>query len=407
MTDSGTEGSVIVEVKLPKPIDRQLASEIEKQSVYVSSYIRHLKVGDHGDVVFATCDAAGPLLEETTSKIKRFVEAMTKNFRKIEQRVHHERDRHLTRANGTLVYEEFRRRGWAFEHGQGQVSLSGPPLNALNALDRQLADAYREKLDAVDHSYPAMIKAELLARCGYFEMHPNAVSFVSHAVEDFDELEAFRRANTGKLKLVIPGHSALALPEYCLNPAACFPCYEALEGRKIPEAGTTLTWRGRVFRFESRNITGLDRLWEFSVRELVFIGSEEFVLKGRAKAMELVIGLCEEWDLDCRIETATDPFFATVYAAKAFWQQAMDVKHEVLAKVEDTQEGNTRTIAVGSFNLHGGFFGNRFHIHDAGGGEAASGCVGFGLERLMFSLFAQHGLEAASWPVALRDAVFR
>ena len=28
--------------------------------------------------------------------------------------------------------------------------------------------------------YP--IRANVLARCGYFEMHPNAVSFVSHVV---------------------------------------------------------------------------------------------------------------------------------------------------------------------------------------------------------------------------------
>jgi seryl-tRNA synthetase len=273
-------------------------------------------------------------------------------------------------------------------------------------LDVRLARAYREQLEAVDHAYPAMIKADLLARCGYFEMHPNSVSFVSHAVEDFDELEAFRRANAGKAELVVPGHNSLALPAYCLNPAACYPSYEALEGRQIAEAGTTLTWRGRVFRYESRNTTGLDRLWEFNVRELVFIGTDEFVINSRTRATEIIVGLCDEWDLDCRIETATDPFFATVYAARAFWQQAMEVKHEIRAKVEEKADGNARTIAVGSINLHGEFFGSRFDIKAAGGERAASGCVGFGLERLMFALFAQHGLDAASWPDSLRDAVF-
>lgn len=406
MAHSSTK-RVTRELKLPRPIDRQLASEIEKQFVYVSTYIKQLKVGDSGEVVIVECDAVGPVLEETLGKVERFLDAMTKSFRKIDQRVQHERNRHTAGVDGGRVYDEMRRRGWVFEHGQGQVSLSGPPLNALNALDLRLAAEYHDKFDAIDHSYPAMIKADLLARCGYFEMHPNSVSFVSHAVEDFDELEAFRRANVGKSELIVPGHNSLALPEYCLNPAACFPSYEALEGRRLPEAGTTLTWRGRVFRYESRNTTGLDRLWEFNVRELVFVGSDDFVLNGRAQAMDLIIALCEEWDMDCRIETATDPFFATVYAAKAFWQQAMDVKHEVRAKVEDMPDGSVRTIAVGSLNLHGDFFGNRFHIKDAGDEMAASGCVGFGLERLMFALFAQHGLDAASWPVALRDVVFR
>jgi seryl-tRNA synthetase len=294
-----------------------------------------------------------------------------------------------------------------FEHGQGQVSLAGPPLNALNFLDRQFAEAYRAAFEATDHSFPAMIKAELLARCGYFEMHPNAVSFVSHAVEDFDELEAFRHANVGQGQLVVPGATSLALPEYCLNPAACFPSYEALEGRKIDAEGSCLTWRGRVFRYESRNTAGLDRLWEFNVRELVFIGSDEFVLASRDRAISVVSGLCESWDLDSRIETATDPFFATVYSARAFWQKAMDVKHEIRAKVEQAPgAADARTIAVGSFNLHGDFFGSRFDISHSGGAAAASGCVGIGLERLMFALFAQHGLEPAAWPAGLREATF-
>jgi hypothetical protein len=397
---------VVVELPLKVPVDGQLASDIEKQSAYVSPDIVSLKVADSGDSVIAECDATGASLDEIVGKLSRFLDAMTANFRKIEQRVRFERNRHRGRASGSRVYDEFRGRGWLFEHGQGQVSLSGPPLNALNALDRRLAEIYRRDFDAIDQSYPAMIKAELLARCGYFEMHPNIVSFVSHVVEDYDALEAFRRANVGKPELTVTSGETFALPKFCLNPAACFPCYEALEGKSLPERGLALTWRGRVFRYESRNITGLDRLWEFNVRELVFLGTEEFVARRRSEAMTAVIDLAEEWDLDCRIETATDPFFAPVYGARTFWQQAMDAKQEVRAKVEDRVDGGSRTIAIGSFNLHGNFFGDRFRIDDAGGQTATTACVGFGLERLMFCLFAQHGLEAPSWPGTLRDAVF-
>jgi seryl-tRNA synthetase len=357
-------------------------------------------------LVIARYDAAAVSSEDVVDKLSRFLEAMTTKFRRIEQRVEYERNRHPARGSGPSVYQEMRERGWVFEHGQGQVSLSGPALNALNALDDRLTKIYREKFAAIDHSYPAMIKAELLARCGYFEMHPNAVSFVSHVIEDFDELEAFRRANVGQPELVVPHDHAFSLPRFCLNPAACFPCYEAFEGKTIPGPGATLTWRGRVFRYESRNITGLDRLWEFNVRELVFLGTDEFVLNGRVRTIEAFVGLCDEWDLDCRIETATDPFFATVYAARTFWQQTRDVKQEVRVKVEVGADGSARTIAAGSFNLHGGFFGTRFHIGDANGRPAMSGCVGFGLERLMFGMFAQHGLDRAAWPVALRSDVF-
>jgi hypothetical protein len=403
MRESTIAGNT-VELKLSRSIDRQLADDIEKQFVYVSPHITELRVTGAGDSVIARYDTAPT--GDVVDKLCRFLDAMTAKFRHIEQRVQHERNRHPARACGPRIYQEMRERGWLFEHGEGQVSLSGPPLSAVNALDDRLAKIYRERFSAVDHSYPAMIKAELLARCGYFEMHPNAVSFVSHAIEDFDELEAFRRANVGQPKLVVPHDHAFALPRFCLNPAACFPCYEALEGKVMPAAGTSLTWRGRVFRYESRNVTALDRLWEFNVRELVFLGNDAFVLNGRTRAIEAFVELCEEWDLDCRVETATDPFFATVYAAKTFWQQTQDVKQEVRVTVEAGGDGSGRTIAAGSFNLHGAFFGTRFHIDDDDGRPAVTGCVGFGLERLMFGMFAQHGLQPAAWPTALRSEVF-
>ena len=34
-------------------------------------------------------------------------------------------------------------------------------------------------------------------------------------------------------------------------------------------------------------------------------------------------------DIDCQVQTATDPFFATVSAAKKFWQAAQEVKNEI------------------------------------------------------------------------------
>lgn len=400
-----TLSNATIELPLNRPADAKLAADIEKQSAYVSPLIVSLRVTEGGTAVVAECNASGAVLDDIVGKLARFLDAISRNFRQIERRVLFERTGHPIRAGGSRIHDAFRARGWMFEHGHGQVSLSGPPLRALDALDRRLVEIYTRDFAAVDQLYPAMIKAELLARCGYFEMHPNIVSFVSHVVEDYDTLEDFRRANAGQSTLIVAGDRPFALPKYCLNPAACFPCYEALEGKTLPSPGLTLTWRGRVFRYESRNIAGLDRLWEFNVRELVFLGTEDFVERQREQALRVTMALAEEWDLDCGIETATDPFFAPVYGAKTLWQHMMDAKHEVRAKLDES-DGDSRTVAAGSFNRHGTFFGDRFHIADADGKAATSACVGFGLERLMFALFAQHGLEASAWPAALRNAVF-
>jgi seryl-tRNA synthetase len=395
-----------ITIPLPRIIDPDLASDIEKSSVYVSPDLASLRINELCDGVTIKLRAAADPVA-VRDKVDRYLAAMLTKFRKIETKVHMRHDRSKQIPRTIDVFGEMQLRGWLFAHGQGQVSLSGPPLNLVRALDARFADIYRERFGAIDQSYPAMIRTEVLARCGYFEMHPNAVSFVTHIIEDFDELERFRQANTGHGALQLPsGANPFVTPHYCLNPAACFPCYEAYEGKKIGPAGHILTWTGRVFRYESQNITGLDRLWEFNVRELVFLGSDAFVMGKRGESMQIVTELAKEWDLDCYVETATDPFFATVYGAKTFWQQALDVKYEIRLGIEPAADGSPRSIAAGSINLHGPFFGERFKIADEVGGPISSGCVGFGLERWVLALFAQNGFDPANWPESLRDRVF-
>jgi seryl-tRNA synthetase len=95
-----------------------------------------------------------------------------------------------------------------------------------------------------------------------------------------------------------------------------------------------------------------------------------------------------------------------VYAAKTFFQQSLDVKSEIRLAIAPDETGKPRSIAGGSINLHGPFFGNRFDIKLEDASPAISACVGFGLERWVLALFSQHGFEQARWPAELRDIVF-
>jgi len=389
---------------LPRSIGLELAADIEKQSVYVSEDLISLRVIEDLTKVKVTHKASGDT-DKVRDKATRFLDAMLQRFRRIEPTVHFHRQRSVEAQPIKHVFQQLVDRQWAFQHSAGVVSLSGPALGLLNAVDDAFSREYSKRFSAVECAYPAMIKASLLARCGYFEMHPNALSFVSHLVNDFDEIEAFRLANSASTELKTTHPGAFAPVHHCLNPAACFPCYEHLENQTIDSGGQVLTWKGRVFRYESSNTVGLDRLGEFNVRELVFIGTDEFVKKGRTDATELATALMGEWDLSGRIETATDPFFATVYAAKTFWQEAMDVKYEVCLDIEPRDDGSLRSIASGSMNLHGAFFGDRFNIRDHLGEPAYTGYVGFGLERWVLAVFSQHGLDTTKWPYTLRAQI--
>ena len=342
---------------LENPIPAALIGEVEKASAYFSRDLVKLRAAGDGASVAITA-RPGADLTVLRSKVERAIAAMVAAARDMPVKVHYRRSN--GRGLQTGVNQELIRRGWVFEHGQGQASLSGPALKLLHALDLRFADIYRKQFGAIDRMYPAMVSPALLQRVGYFSSHPDAASFVCHMVEDFDELERFRIANAEGL--AAPEADALAPPHHCLNPAACFPSYELLQDRKLDAESLVLSWMGRVFRYESRNMSGLDRLWEFNVRELVFIGSERYIVDARARSAALVQELAEEWDLDCRLESASDAFFPTVYGQQSFWQRVKDVKYEIRLAVEPGAKGEPRDLAAGSINLHGPFFGERFNI---------------------------------------------
>lgn len=393
-------------IDLPRQIEPDLAADLEKDSAFVSPFLKRLQVtGGRTTVELEIADRARDA--EVRAKVERFLEAMLKRTHRFETKVFERTER---RDGGPLVsgvHEGLKRRGWLFDYGRGRVALSGPVLALARLIDTTAAELYARHFRAVPGSFPALVDAEILRRCGYLDSHPNAVSFVGHMVEDFDAIEDFRQANSCAEGALIPPAEHVHLPGLCLNPAACFPCYPTLEGRRIGRDGAAFTWQGRVFRYESRNLAGLDRLWEFNVRELVFVGSEEQVAAYRRRVLPVIAELAATFDLECRIETANDPFFATVAAARTFWQRAQEVKNEIMLPIEPGPDGTPRSLACGSINLHGRFFGDRFGIADADGGGATTGCVGLGIERWVLAAFSQHGFEPERWPAAVRREIFR
>ncbi len=384
---------------LARAIDPDLAADVEKQAVYVSIDLIALRVSPDRSSV--EIEGQGDE-NELRAKVETFLRSMVSRSRPLERKIVHSRKRNNP-ALHRAVYQEMKKRGWAIELGRGQVGLTGPALLAAQAIDRRCAQLAQAQFGAVEAAYPALIPATVLGRCGYFHSFPHAVSFVSHLVEDFDRIEEFRRANAAG-NLVVP-MGVLPTPEACLTPAVCYHAYQSLEGEKL-RAGRVLTSVGKCFRYESKNMTGLDRLWDFTMREIIFIGNETWVNAQRQAAIDAVRAQMEEWDLEGTIETANDPFFPAAYASKTYWQVRGDLKFELRLTIEPKPDGEMRSLAVGSFNLHENFFGNTFDITADDGAPAFTGCVGWGLERWVLAAFTQHGFDAADWPSRLRSEIF-
>ena len=392
-----------ITVALSREVDREVAGDIEKESVFVSPFIERIYVDEDGKnarVVTRT----GADLVEIEAKAKRFLDVMVRQVTGFEIKVFVDTKRKDTGPYFVGVNDELVKRGWMHDYGKGQVAYSGPLLKLARLMNDKAGELYQAAFNAKEAHFPAMIDVDTLHKCGYLDSHPNAVSFIGNVVEDFDAIEEFRKANSCSEGALLPQRDHVHIDGMCLNPAACFPCYPTLAGQDFTN-GACYTWLGRVFRYESRNINGLDRLYEFNVRELVFVGDEEYVRSVRAKALPVVEELASWMDIDCQVQTATDPFFATVSAAKKFWQASQEVKNEIKIPALGN-DGSVKQLACGSINLHGNFFGKRFGFNAANGEPAQTGCVGLGIERWMLAAFTQHGFDPMRWPEAVRNVIF-
>lgn len=397
-------GTLDIPVQMPKAVCADVASDICKESIFVSPYLDSISVSEDGKTATLHVRDGGEI-EQVIEKASRFLSVMAKQRSGFEIKSYGSNQRCDEGPYQSGVNEELVRRGWVHNYGKGHIAYNGPVLNLARLVNEVAGKMYEKHFDAVDGHFPGFIDADILQKCGYFDSHPNQATFVGNLVGDMDTIEEFRVANSCSEGAHMPASEHIHQDGMCLNPAACFPAYPTLQGKSFDKAGHTLSWLGRVYRYESRNAAGLDRLYEFNVREIVFIGTEGFVAERRRRALPLIQELAATFDLDMEIESATDPFFATVSASKKFFQAAQEVKNEVKIPVLDT-DGKKKKIACGSVNLHGRFFGEKFDITASDGEPAHTGCIGLGIERWVLAGFTQHGFDPRRWPEAIRDRIF-
>jgi hypothetical protein len=198
-----TEFNEIV-LDLPRQVDSEIAGDIEKESVFVSPLIDRIAVNEEGTKAHLRV-RAGANMQEVAEKAARFLDVMVKQVSGFEIKVFVETKRRDTGPYQVGVNQGLVERGWMHDYGKGQVAYSGPVLRLAQLVNERAGELYREAFGAVDGHYPAMIDADTLHKCGYFDSHPNAVTFLGNVVEDFDAIEEFRRANSCSEGAHLPG----------------------------------------------------------------------------------------------------------------------------------------------------------------------------------------------------------
>jgi hypothetical protein len=236
--------------------------------------------------------------------------------------------------------------------------IAGPrDLELLHALDGHLTQLAAD-LGAEQRQYAAMIARQTLEQADYPRAFPHLL------------LSAASLRDPARVEKGVPLSQNLGDFSWCLSPAVCYHSYAELAGRTLAQ-DVTLTARGRCFRNEDRVDFGTRQI-EFEMREIVWIGTEDWVQHqlelGRQRLTTLAshLGLAGEWVV------AEDPFFLPAAQGKALLQRIQETKLEY-----QSIDG----VALASVNRHGSFFGDRFGILGPQGEVAHTACLAVGLDR--------------------------
>ncbi|WP_280408125.1 hypothetical protein [Nocardia brasiliensis] len=264
----------------------------------------------------------------------------------------------------------------------------------MDKLDRLILDRVLSTFSAQEFRYPTLISSAVLEDSGYVSSFPQFVFFVNRLHADYDTYRKFRAALCGGSDLTRAVQEFTIDSGYALPPTVCLHTYNQMRGKYVPVDGCVITSRGKSFRYESKYRTTLERLWDFTIREIVFIGDREFVLKCRNEFMKMIMDLMVDLGMSGEVEVAHDYFFGNCEVSeRIIAQRLMHLKYELRVPV-----GSSDSLAAASFNLHGTRFGNAFDIRLHDGSVAYTSCSGIGSERLTYAFLFHCGIDTGNWP---------
>lgn len=282
------------------------------------------------------------------------------------------------------------------EYGNGLFGLNGIAIDLFRYFDQKFKTMALDS-GATEKMYPVLLPVEGYSKTGYLKNSPQYSMFCSSAVENMDVLESLNEKVHYEKVIDI-----LCEPRLALSPSACFHTYIEYEGKEL-KMESVFTFLQSVFRNEGRlNYSELGRLNDYHVREVVFVGSEEFVINKRKSMINKVMEFMQMLNLSGDISVASDPFILPRMQKMKKIQKATNAKYEVHLKCSEESK-----ISVASFNLHGTAFTYPFSISVKDVENTVTGCVGFGIERWVIAFICQYGLEDKYWPQAIRNEIYK
>lgn len=384
------------QIKIPG----HLISQVQSKLAYVDESITGATVSADGSTIElklrgSTAESASADLE---TKVQSVVAEMARGA--VQPKVEILED-FLSRSIPYAVdpMPDLLSRGEVSREHNGIYTL-GPMLTRLIEVFEAYFLSLASTFEAKPYRFPTLISAEKLGRVNYFRAFPHSLTFATHLREDLNIINDFSEHTQYEETGLNSPSASFSKIQALLSPAVCYHLYFSLADQSLPGGQLAATAVGHCFRYESTNLNSLERMWDFTMREIIFVGSADFVLQNREHGRKLVAEFFERIGLAYKVESANDPFFVGEFRKQAAFQNAFQLKYEIRARLPFKES----TLAVGSYNYHQDFFGRHLNITLPDGKPAHTGCIAFGLERLAYAFLCQFGLDSKNWPAPIREA---
>lgn len=380
-------------------IPAHLVGQVQSKLAYIDESIASAHIADTGDQITLQLHTAADNKSSAAlqKKIQYVVDEMTKGSFQPKVEVLEDHSNHPTPYDRDPMPELLKR---------GEVSQEETGVFTFGPLFSRLIDYFEtrflelaDSFDAQPYRFPTLMSARMLDRVDYFRAFPHSLTFATHLREDLDIINEFSEQASYEEGGLKTSPDAFSRIRALLSPAVCYHLYFSLADSTLPTDHMIATAVGNCFRYESTNLSSLERLWDFTMREVIFIGSKDFVLEKRDQARDFMRPIMEDLGLAYLVESANDPFFVGEFRKQAAFQNAFQLKYEIRARLPFKDD----TLAIGSYNYHQDFFGRNLNISLPDGSPIHTGCAAFGLERFAFAFLSQYGLDSSSWPASIKE----
>tara|TARA_B100000315_G_scaffold144846_1_gene133754 strand:+ start:1088 stop:2245 length:1158 start_codon:yes stop_codon:yes gene_type:complete len=326
-------------------------------------------------------------------EIQKISLSTMQSFERVETKI-------LFENEGTGSYdqdpmEELLNSKQVIETFPGVYILQGKILKCIKEMD-SIFRTYAIERGAKEQHFQPTLSTKSLIENGYISSFPHHPLFVASVVRDANRIKNLSKDAKEKHKNKIHQYewldNRLDTHEQVLSPTVCYHCFEALRDQSISNVGAQFTAIASCHRNESRNIKGLSRLQSFTMREIVFLGSTDFVKTCRNEILSHCQSCLVDWNLKFRVVTASDPFFTSGSETKRVYQTVLELKYEIQAYLPHSESW----LSIASFNNHEQSlvksYGIDFDLKDQ---PLHSGCVGYGYERMAYAFYSQFGLDSS------------